>query len=449
MTTLKNLFVPLAAGILALSSPCFVACGPSNGANGPERTPVAEKWFTRAKQSYTAGDIDDAKSSIDAALAAAPKDADVRVMKARIALARLEYAEVLRVTEGLQSTDAHQLRGRAYWYQGDLEPAADELEAMLKDPQVRDPWAKEVSKLARRGTGRHPFAIEGGLVAAVDMPRAGPALVVPCELDGERILALVATAMGEVVVDRKESSWVSLRFGDRFEVQDVPAMAQDLSALSRQFGATIKALFGINLLRRLHVTFDRRGDQFVVRKNDPPAPPDASRIPLFFVRGGGMMLRASVTRREDTPSPFLVDTSATYAIALEDSTIRSAGVDPTSFRTEAGAPPNIKIGALPTLRFGGFDLPNVPAVQGVPISEVKTTLDMNVAGIVGSGLLSLFRVTFGDEGRFLWVEPDPALAGPDPNAPQVPRGGPPPGAAPPGAPPGAAPPPPALKGPTK
>ncbi len=95
---------------------------------------------------------------------------------------------------------------------------------------MKDPWAREVAGLARRGAGRHPFEMVGGAVGSVEMPKAidriplGAANVVPCELDGERILALVATGSSEVVVDsnsRHEASWVNLRF-DRVEVKDVP-----------------------------------------------------------------------------------------------------------------------------------------------------------------------------------------------------------------------------------
>ena len=175
----------------------------------------------------------------------------------------------MKLTEGMTGSDAKGLRGRAYWYAGDIEKAADELEEMLRDPAVKDNWAKEVAKLARRGQGRHPFAIEGALVASVEMPQAGPALVVPCELEGERILALVATAMGELMIDsstRKEPAWVNLRFGEKLEVKDVPALTTDLSNISRQLGAPIKALIGVNALRHMHVTFDCRGSQFVVRK---------------------------------------------------------------------------------------------------------------------------------------------------------------------------------------
>ena len=53
-----------------------------------------------------------------------------------------------------------------------------------------------------------------------------------CELEGEQVLAMIATATGEVVLDsnsRKEPAWVNLRFGEHVEIKDVPAITQDLS----------------------------------------------------------------------------------------------------------------------------------------------------------------------------------------------------------------------------
>jgi hypothetical protein len=419
----------LLAGLFLLA----MGCGPAGDANTPNRTPMAEKWLTRAKQSYRAGDFEDARQSADSALKAAPSDQDIRILNARIALAGLDYATALKLTQGLQTSDVHGLRGRAYWYAGDLEQAADELEALLQDPNVKDPWAHEVAKLARRGQGRHPFAIEGGLIAAVDMPPAGAAMVVPCELEGERILALVATSIGELVVDsnsRKEPAWVNLRFGDRLEVKDVPALTQDLSGLSRQLGAPIKALLGVNLLRHMHVTFDRRGSQFVVRKDEPSPPPDASRVALWYVRGGGMLLRANVAQKEDSLALLLVDSSAPFPLALEDVAWRRAGVDPATLKPEPQAQ-NMKAGMVPSMKLGGFDLQAIPALEGAPLGDVQSNVDVDLSGIVGAGLLALFRVTFGDDGRFLWLEPDPMMALGRPPAPSVEAGpGPGPGPSP-------------------
>ncbi len=412
----------------------FAGCGPAFDPEHPARTPLADKWFTRAKSSYKAGDFADASEAAKSALQAAPSDPQIKTLSARIALAKLDFAETLKLVAGLQTTESHSLRGRAHWFSGDIEQAADELEAMLQDPAVRDPWATEVAKLARLGTGRHPFAIEGGYVAAIEMPQAGPALIVPCELEGEEILALVATASAEVVIDsatRRDSAWVNLKFGDRLEVKDVPALTQDLSGVSHELGAPIKALLGANLLRHVHATFDRRGDQFVVRRDDAPAPPDASRVPLWYVRGGGMFLRAGISptvAAGTTPTepgaltPLLVDTSSLFPVALQDSVFARAGLDLASLHPEAGAA-NLKTGTLPSFRLGAFDLPKVPAVQGAPLGDVLANVDLDMGGIVGAGLLSVFRVTFGDDGRFIWIEPDPLMTqsmGPPPPAPVLP-----------------------------
>jgi hypothetical protein len=445
--------------ILALSA-VSPACASSMGRHGIERPPLANQWFDRAKAAYHAGDFDDANESAKHALAAAPSDPEIRELLARIDLVRLEYADALHLTEGLDSTDVHGIRGRAYWYSGDLEHAADELEAMLADPTVKDTWAREVAGLARRGAGRHPFEIDGGIVGAIEMPRAldrvplGAANVVPCELDGERILALVATGSSEVVLDsnaRREPAWVNLKF-DHVEVKDVPALVQDLSPIARQIGVPIKAMLGAQLLRHAHVTFDRRGDQFVVRRQDAPPPPDASRVPLYYLRGGGMLMRAAVTPRDDDPVPLLVDSSRPFPLLLQDGAWKKAGID---LHTLVPLPetPNVKRGMVPMFRVGGFDLAKMPALEGGDFGELNNSVDIDLGGVVGADLLAFFRVTFADGGRFMWVEPDPALVGPvgapagaPPAGPAAAPAPPAPAAAPPASAP-AAPPPSAAKPP--
>jgi hypothetical protein len=444
------LFASIALAALLVAP---AACGPSVG-GVPARAPVAAQWFDRAKAGYKSADFEDASEAAKRALAAAPNDAEIRELAGRISLVRLDFAEALRQTEGLDSSEAHGIRGRAYWFSGDLEHAADELEAMLADPKVKDPWAHDVAGLARRGAGRHPFEMEGGAVGAIEMPRQldrvplGAANVVPCELDGERILALVATGSSEVLIDansRHDPAWVDMKF-DRVEVKDVPALVQDLSPLTRQLGVPIKALIGAQLLRHAHATFDRRGDQFVVRRQDATAPPDASRVPLYYLRGGGMLLRASVTARDEDPIPLLVDSSRPFPLLLQDGAWSKAGVDVHSL-SPLPDDPTIKRGIVPMFRVGGFDLAKMPAIEGVDLHDLTAGLDIDLGGVVGADLLAFFRITFADDGRFMWLEPDPSLVNPAQRAPQ---GAPPPTAAPPPAavpPPAAAPPAPAVQPP--
>lgn len=405
-----------------------MACGPSIGGGAPARAPLATQWFERAKVGYRNADFEDAGDAIKRALAAAPTDLEIRELAGRIALVRLDFAEALKQTEGLDSTEGHGIRGRAFWFSGDLEHAADELETLLTDPMVKDPWARDVASLARRGVGRHPFQMDGGLVAAVEMPRTidkvelGAANVVPCELDGERILALVGTGSSEILLDsnsRHEPAWVSLRF-DHVDVNDVPALVEDLSPISRQLGVPIKALIGGQLLRHTHATIDRRGDQFVVRRQDATPPPDANRVPLFYLRGGGMILRALVAAQDSEPLPLFVDSAREFPLLLDDDGWRRAGVD---VKTLASVPddPHLKRGVIPMFRIGGFDLAKMPALQGADLGPLTTGLDVDLAGVVGADLLAFFRLTFADDGRFMWIEPDPTLLQPEaPAAPQAP-----------------------------
>lgn len=409
--------------------PNLVGCGPAGDAESPNRTPLAEKWFTRATAAYRTGDFDDAAQAAQSALEASPTDPDIRLLSARLSLARLDFGKAAKLTEGLASADALSLRGRALWYSGDVEAAADSLETLLRDPSVKDPWARQIATLARAGgTSRKPFNVDGGLVAAVEMPEAGPAMVVPCELNGEHILALIATATSEVVIDsnsRKDPAWVTLRFGERLEVTDVPAVTQDLGPISRQLGGSIKALLGVNLLRHLHATFDRRGDQFVVRRAAPPPPPDAARVPLWYVRGGGMLMRASVSAKDDGAGAYLVDTAFPFPLSLSDGAWKKAGVDITKLNADPQMP-NMRSGPVPLLRLGSYDLPGVPAVQGAPTGPAQQSLDVDIDGVVGSGLIAEFRVTFTDDGRSVWLEPDPMTISPNRRAQPGP-------AAPPGA----------------
>jgi hypothetical protein len=162
----------------------------------------------------------------------------------------------------------------------------------------------------------------------------------------------------------------------------------------------------------LHATLDRRGDQFVVRREDASTPPDANRVPLYYVRGGGMMLRATVTTHDAAPLPLLIDSSRPFPLLLQDEAWKKAGVDPASL-VSIPDEPTIKRGVVPVFRLAGFDLAKMPAIEGADFAQMTSGLDIDLAGVVGADMLSFFRMTFADDGRFMWIEPDPTLLGPD------------------------------------
>jgi hypothetical protein len=402
-------FVSLAL-LTALAGGC-AAAGPGEA----EWPPLAKKWYERADASFKDGDVEDAQTAIDSALHADPHRPEIKLLAGRIALSRLEYAKVGTLLKGVEGTEAASIRGRALWYSGEVEQAADELERLVADPEVRDPWAADIAKLSRRGIGRKPFSMSGGMVAVTEMPRVGTAaLIVPLEISGEPALGLIATGTAEVVLDASkgtEPTWVSLRFGEKIEVRDVPALSKDLSGISRQVNAPIRALLGVNLLRHLHPTFDFMGGQFVVRNFEAPPPPEATAVKLNYVRGGGMLLRGAVgSSASQQPASFLIDTSIPFPVALDDGGWKKAGVPLTSLR----AVPNqgtLRQGVLPLLRLGAFDVPSVPGLAGnEPVKEREDGLGIELDGLVGSGLFASFRVTLVDGGRTMWLEDLPREA---------------------------------------
>lgn len=400
--------------ILALLAllPAATGCGAAVASRDPAWPPLAKKWFDRATASYHVADIEDAETAIENALRLLPDEARVRLLAAEIALARLEFDRALELVEGQTSREARAVRGRALWYSGDVERAADDLEALLADPDVRDPWASEVVKLARRGGGRQPFAMSGGLLAVSEMPPAGRAsLVVPVEINGEPALGMIATQVPEAVIDASngaEPSWISLRFGERVEVRDVPALAKDLSGISRQLGAPVRVLLGMHLLRHLNCTFDLPGQQFVVRSFEPPPPPQATTVKVDYLRGGGMLVRSALGADAGAPvASLVVDTGMVYPLALDDGGWKKAGVALSALRPLAGAT-DLEQGIVPFLQLGAFELPEVPAVRGKLVEPLEETLGVDLDGIVGAGLLAPFRVTLTAGGRTLWLEDLPA-----------------------------------------
>ncbi len=421
--------------LAGLSAGCSGAAGPD--ISRPEK---AETWYRRAQHEYREADFDEAHDSVQKALAIVAEDPQVRLLAGEVALASLDYAEVLRLLKGVPGTEAARLRGRALWFKGDLEGAANELEAMLNDPEVKDDWAKATSKLARRGEGRIPFELKGGMLGVVEMVHVSPVapyFVVPLEIDGEAALAMITTGSGEVVVDsatRPEPSWISLRF-DHLEVRDVPALAQDLSGITKELGAPIKAMLGVNLLRRLNATFDFSGHQFVVRSFAPPPPPAATRLDVHYARGGGMVARSPFGGEKGPRATLLVDTSKPFALALDADGWKKAGIDAMTLKLIPSDPDQkMREGTIPLMRLGAFDFPRVSGLFGFPITDLEKQTAIDLDGVIGAGLLYPNRCTFADGGRILWIEDDTSfqsMIGPS-KASGASSGGPAPSAPPPG-----------------
>ena len=416
---------PKKAAVLAALAVGLTACAGTT-TKAPEWPPLATKWFERAEKSYGVADIEDAELAIENASRLLPDEPKIRVLASRIALAQLEFDHTIELLDGISSTDARAIRGRALWYSGALDQAADELDQLLTDPDVRDPWAREIAKLARVGTGRKPFAISGDMLAVSDMPKTGTsAMVVPLEVNGEPALGMIATGVPEAVIDSSagaQASWISLRFDERVEVRDVPAIAKDLSGLSRQVNAPIKVLLGVNVLRHLNATFDFAGGQFVVRTFEPPPPPYATTMRIDYLRGGGMVVRSAFGAEEGAPvASLLIDTSMLFPLALDEGGWKKAGVAPADLRPVEGMP-GLKQGLLPMMHLGAFEIPQIPGVLDDSVSSFEETLGVDLDGTVGAGLLASFRVTLTGRGRAMWLEDMPAATTMSPGSTDAPPG---------------------------
>jgi hypothetical protein len=74
-----------------------------------------------------------------------------------------------------------------------------------------------------------------------------------------------------------------------------------------------------------------------------------------------------------------------------------------------GADNGMRQTRLNQVKLGAFGVPSVPAVSGVAMADLEKNLGIELDGLLGSGLLSNFRVTLAEGGRTLWFEDLPNI----------------------------------------
>jgi hypothetical protein len=136
-----------------------------------------------------------------------------------------------------------------------------------------------------------------------------------------------------------------------------------------------------------------------------------------------MLLRGMFGAEQTSPvASLLIDTSMSFPLALDDGGWKKAGIDSRDLKSVPNVK-GLKQGTLPLLRLGAFDVPRIPGVHGAPVKEVEQGLEMELDGLVGSGLLAAFRVTLVDGGRTMWLEDMPVdTTRQAPPPPQLPEG---------------------------
>ena len=122
-----------------------------------------------------------------------------------------------------------------------------------------------------------------------------------------------------------------------------------------------------------------------------------------------MVLRGALRPEKDAPlAALMIDTSVTYPLALDAGGWKKAGI-PASKLDPVPNSSTLKQAVVPMVRMGAFEVAQVLGVTGAPMGDLEKSLDVDLDGLLGSGLLAAFRVTLVDEGRTMWLEPMPAL----------------------------------------
>ena len=138
-------------------------------------------------------------------------------------------------------------------------------------------------------------------------------------------------------------------------------------------------------------------------------PKDGSAVPLQYIKESATKSGVLTVQLEvdGIPARFLVDTGKSGALSLESWFVEKAGLRQQYQMHPSGESHSIlgveqqEAAFLRTLKFGGYTLTNVPTVfrQG-------SSLDPDLAGAIGGGILRLFTVTFDIAGQQLWLEPN-------------------------------------------
>ena len=85
---------------VAFAAIALTACGGSLSQAGEASwPPLGLKWFERGSESYRNGDIEDANLAVEQALRIVPDEDKVKLLAARVALARLELEQAIKVLE--------------------------------------------------------------------------------------------------------------------------------------------------------------------------------------------------------------------------------------------------------------------------------------------------------------------------------------------------------------
>lgn len=200
-----------------------------------------------------------------------------------------------------------------------------------------------------------------------------------------------------------------LRVGD-LRVNDLEVMVLDLAPLASMMGKRIDGIVGYNVLNRYTTTIDISGETLTFASSDDELPTGEDHFSVpFEVLMGIPVVKGTVDGV--TELDFLVDTGATTSVLPKAA---AEGLEPTQ-RLEgavaAGAdsrPIEMALARFSTLELGGATMDG--PVFSYPLSSERVdpiglSIDASNRGVIGTSILSNFRVTLNYDKATMVLEP--------------------------------------------
>ena len=388
----------------------LAGCGGAGAAapTGPSGSPDAVSAEQRAEEARTLlveGRLDEAHATAMQALAADSEQSVAREVAARVLLARGEMRETVELLSDARRPRLVRLRARAKARLDDYAGVASDLRS-VEEREPADGWAEAMLPVAREAPSEPVFAMAGPERAAVSMDARAPVPVIPIEVSGREVKALVATSADVTVLDDQVRATPG--FADELSlgeitVSNVPVLVRDLDAIGEALGTEIGAVIGMDLMSRLEVTLDGREREIVFRREGTEASADASQVP--FVAFEATFLAVRATLNGSASGWFTLDTSGLFPVAIAPATVEALGLDPDSLEPAPGAPsPDIRVTTLDRVRFGEVEMSGVPAVTGLVPADLSELAGAPIAGMLGAAMVHQLSLTIAPERRVLLIE---------------------------------------------
>ncbi len=200
-----------------------------------------------------------------------------------------------------------------------------------------------------------------------------------------------------------------LRVGD-LKVNDLKVMVLDLAPLASMMGRRIDGIVGYNVLNRYTTTIDIAGGTltFASSENELPAGEDHFPVP-FEVLMGIPVVKGTVDGV--TELDFLVDTGATTSVLPKAAAEELEPAQRLEGALAAGAdsrPIEMALARFSTLEMGGATMDG--PVFSYPLSSERVdpiglSIDASNRGVIGTSILSNFRVTLDYDRATMVLEP--------------------------------------------